>query len=153
VTDGEFFTRATWRRGKKFRMRKRVKPYAGCKVAPPAFLEAAKHAGFKPGRPGYRVCRATKRDGSPCGNLALKELPVCGVHGGFSILARRGQLQSTGRTAAFKAARAVEGRCPPVPLELTRLQIYRQANDWTRIRLARAWGTGGWLTLVRQLQS
>jgi hypothetical protein len=55
---------------------------------------------------------------------------------------------------AFKANRAamIEGHCPPVPLELTRLPIYRQANDWTRIRLTRAWGTSAWRTLVRQIQ-
>ena len=70
------------------------------------------------------------------------------------MLARQGKLQPTGRTAAFKAARAaaVEGRAPPAPLDLMRLPIYRQANEWTRIRLVRAWGTPAWLPLVRQIQ-
>jgi hypothetical protein len=154
VTDGEFFTRATWRLGKKFRMRKRVNRYAGCKTAPPAFLEAAKRVGFKPGRPGYRVCSATKRNGRPCGNLALKGLKVCGAHGGFSVLARQGKLQPSGRTAAFRATRAaaVEGRSPSAPLDLIRLPIYRQASQWGRIRLVRAWGTPAWPALVRQIQ-
>jgi hypothetical protein len=54
----------------------------------------------------------------------------------------------------FNATRvaAVEGRSPQVSLELTRLPVYRQSNDWTRIRLARAWMTPGWLPLVRQIE-
>jgi hypothetical protein len=54
----------------------------------------------------------------------------------------------------FKAARAaaVEGRSPQTSLELTRLSIYQKSNDWTRIRLVRAWMTPGWLPLVRQIQ-
>ena len=51
----DFFTKATWRAGKHGKMRKRVNHYAGCKVAPAAFLEAGKRNAFKPGRPGYRV--------------------------------------------------------------------------------------------------
>jgi hypothetical protein len=42
MTDVDFFTRETWRRGKKSRLRKRRKPYGGRKTAPAAFLEAAK---------------------------------------------------------------------------------------------------------------
>ena len=38
-----------------------------------------------------------------------------------------------------------EGRAPPVPFDLMRLPIYRKSNEWTRIRLARAWGTSGWM--------
>jgi hypothetical protein len=80
---------------------------------------------------------------------------VCEAHGGLSILARQGKLQPSGRTAAFKAYRAaaVEGRSPQVSLDLMRLPIYRRANEWTRIRLARAWMTPGWTALVRQIQS
>ena len=154
MTDGDFFTRATWRPGKNRRLRKRVKPWGGRKTAPAAFIETGKQFGFKPGRPGYPVCSATKRDRAPCGNLALKGLKVCGAHGGFSVLARQGKLQPTGRTAALKATRvaAVEGRSPSAPLELTRLPVYRQANQWTRIRLVRAWGTPAWTVLVRQIQ-
>ena len=40
---GDFFTRETWRRGRRSRLRKRTKPYGGRKTAPPAFLEAAKN--------------------------------------------------------------------------------------------------------------
>jgi hypothetical protein len=154
MADGEFFTRATWRPGKKFRMRKRVNRYGGCKTAAPAFLEAAKRVGFKPGRPGYRVCSATKRDGRPCGNLALKGLKVCGAHGGFSVLARQGKLQPSGRTAALRATRAaaVEGRSAPAPLDLIRLSIYQQANQRMRMKLVLAWGTPAWAVLMRQVQ-
>jgi hypothetical protein len=153
VTDENRFTRATWRRGGRSRLRKRMKPWGGCKTASPAFLEAAKVAGFKPGRPGYRICNAIKRDGSPCGRLAMRELATCEAHGGFRVLARQGKLERSGRTAAFKArAAAVEDRSPAASLELTRLQIYRAANGWTRMRLVRAWMTPGWLPLVRQIQ-
>jgi hypothetical protein len=45
----EFFTRETWRAGKKSRLRKRRKPYGGRKIAPAAFLEAAKKTQFRAG--------------------------------------------------------------------------------------------------------
>lgn len=37
---------------------------------------------WKPGRPGLRVCSATKRDGAPCGKLAMRGTHVCQFHGG-----------------------------------------------------------------------
>ena len=46
VTD--FFTRETWRAGKKSRLCKRQKLYGGRKTAPVAFLEAAKKTQFRP---------------------------------------------------------------------------------------------------------
>lgn len=97
----------------------------------------------------------TKRDGTPCRRLALRDLKVCELHGGILALARQGKLQRSGRTVAFKATRAamIKGRSPPAPLDLIRLSIYRQANEWTRIRLARAWQTTGWPALVRQIKS
>jgi hypothetical protein len=153
VTDGDRFTRVTWHQGGRSRLRKRTKPWGGCKRASPQFLAAAKVAGFKPGRPGYRICNAIKRDGSPCGRLAMREFATCEAHGGILGLARQKKLQRSGRTTAFKArAAAVEGRSPPAPLELTRLQVYRAANQWTRLRLVRSWMTPGWLPLVRQIQ-
>jgi hypothetical protein len=150
----EFFTRETWRAGNRSKLRKRVNGYAGCKTAPPAFLAAAKLAGFKPGRPGYRLCSAIKRDGSPCRRLAMKGCKGCESHGGIRALARQGMFQPSGRTAVFKANRdaMIEGRAPPVPFDLIRLPIYKKSNQWTRIRLAGAWGTSGWMALVRQIQ-
>jgi len=147
----EFFTKATWRAGKKSRLRKRVNSYAGCKTAPAAFLEAAKQTQFKPGRPGCRICCATKRDGTPCRRLALKEFRVCEAHGGFGMLAMRGKLQSSGRSALFRAA-AVEGRSLQAPLDLTRPPLYQQASQRTKMRLIMAWQTPGWHVLVRQMQ-
>jgi hypothetical protein len=148
---GDYFTRETWRAGGRSKLRKRVNGYAGCKVAPPAFLAAAKIAAFKPGRPGYRTCAALKRDGTPCGRLALRELKVCEAHGGFQYLARQGKLQSSGRTAAFRAA-ALEGRSHQAPLELARMPLYQAANQRVRMKMARAWGTPGWPGLVRQVR-
>jgi hypothetical protein len=150
----EFFTRADWRAGKKFRLRKRVNGYAGCKSAPAAFLEAAKIAGFKPGRPGYRLCGATKRDGTPCRRLAMRDCKGCEAHGGILALARQGKFLPSGRTAAFRAERAaaVEDRTSAAPSDLIRLPIYRSASQRVRMRLIRAWGTSSWPVLVRQIQ-
>jgi hypothetical protein len=148
--DGECFTRATWRPGKKRRLRKRKNAYAGSTVAPPAFLEAAKQTQFKPGRPGCRICSAVKRDGTPCGRLALKGFVGCEAHGGFQYLARRGELQKSGRTAAFRAA-AIEGRSS-APVELIRLPVYQHANQRMRMKMARAWGTPAWGMLLRQVR-
>jgi len=153
-TMSEFFTRETWRAGNRSKLRKRVNGYGGCKTAPPAFLAAAKLAAIKPGRANRRLCGATKRNGDPCRRLAMKGCSGCESHGGILALAKQGKLQSSGRTAAFKAARvaAVEGRSPQVSLELTRLLVYRRANEWTRMRLVRAWQTEAWPALVRQIQ-
>jgi hypothetical protein len=154
-TMSEFFTRETWRAGGRSKLRKRVNPYAGCKTAPVAFLAAAKLAAIKPGRSNRRLCGATKRNGEPCRRLAMKGCKGCESHGGILALAKQGKLQSSGRTAAFKAARAaaVEGRSPQVSLELTGLSVYQKSNDRTRARLARAWQTEAWSMLVRQIQS
>ena len=147
----EFFTRETWRASKRRKMQKRTKPWGGRKTAPPAFLEAAKRTWFTAGHANHRICRAMKRDGSPCGMLAFSGLSVCGAHGGFWQWARQGRLQKSGRGEAARAA-MVEGRAPVVSLELIRLPMYRQANDWTRIRLARAWGTEAWPSLIKDLR-
>lgn len=146
----EFFTRETWRAGKRSPMRKRVKPYGGQKVAPKAFLEAAKRTYFQPGRANHRKCSATKRDGTACGMLAIKGMKVCGAHGGYRQWGRQGKLQPSGRSAVARAA-AVEGKAPIAAHELTRMLVYRQANDWTRKRMARAWMTEAWLPLMRQI--
>ena len=146
------FTRATWRASKKRRLRKRTQPWGGRKTAPPAFLEAAKLNQFKPGRPGHRVCSATQRNGRPCGRLALKGMKVCEAHGGCGLLAIQRKLQPTGRAKARIAAQPPTSKDqPPPPSDLTNLPIYRQANQWTRIRLARAFNTPAWFSLIRQI--
>jgi len=152
---GPRLTRETWRAGKHHRMLKRKNHYGGQTVAPAAFLEAGKRNAFKPGRPGYRVCSATKRDGTPCGMLAFKDLKVCGQHGGFGAWAMQGKLQSRGKAAAWKAARAAmpEGKAPLLPLEILKTSTYQQANQRTRIRIASAYASGPeiYAALIRQL--
>ena len=150
VPDGNF-TREKWRPGKKRRLRKRRNFYGGRTTAPAAFLEAAKKTQFKPGRPGCRLCCALRRDGRPCGRLALKEFRVCEAHGGFGMLAMQGKFQPSGRSAAFRVA-TVEGRSPPAPFDLMRLRLYQEADERTKMRLVRAWQTPGWHVLVRQIQ-
>ena len=148
----EFFTRETWRAGKHRKMQKRTKPWGGCKTAPPALLEAGKRTRFGSGV--HRICTATKRDGTPCGMVAFSGMQVCGAHGGFRTWHRQGKLQRTGRTAQRQAeyrAAMQEGKSPIPPLELTYLLIYRNANNWTRAKMARAWGTNAWWPLMKQL--
>jgi hypothetical protein len=79
----------------------------------------------------------------------------CEALGGIRALAQRGEFQPSGRTALFKAERAaaVEDRTPAAPFELVQLALYRQANQRTRMRLIRAWGSSGWMALVRQIKS
>ena len=43
---------------------------------------------FKRGRPGFRKCAAAKRNGEPCGNLAMRRVSVCQCHGGRMLVAR-----------------------------------------------------------------
>lgn len=43
---------------------------------------------FKRGRPGFRKCAALKRNGAPCGNLAMRWVSVCQCHGGRMLTAR-----------------------------------------------------------------
>jgi hypothetical protein len=150
----EFFTRETWRPGKHRRLVKRIKPYAGRKTAPEAFLASARLMAFKPGRPGYRVCSSLKRDGTPCGRLAMRGLKVCEAHGGFQALARAGKLQPSGRTAAFKALRAAapEGRSPSASSRLIRLKLYQEADQRMKMKLIRVYGTPAWAVLARQIQ-
>ena len=140
-----FFTRETWRAGKRSKLRKRVNGYGGCKTAPAAFLAAAKLAAIKPGRSNRRLCSAIKRDGTPCRRLAMKGCRGCEAHGGIRMLAMQGKFQPSGRTAAFKAARAaaVEGRSPQVPFELIRLSVYRQANELDASAIGESVGDDG----------
>ena len=162
--DAPRLTLATWRQGKGRRMIRRVNRFGGQTVAPPAFLAMREKVCFKPGRPGYRVCSAMKKDGNPCGMLALKGMKVCLAHGGQAALARQGRYQPSGRAALAIAAKKAkeesmrlkmpEDRVSDAPsFELTRLRVYIKANEWTRLRLIRAWGTEGWHGLVRQLRS
>jgi hypothetical protein len=148
----ECFTRATWRASKHHKMRKRKNAYAGRKHAPAAFLEAAKRVAIKPGLTNRRICSATKRDGTPCRMLALKDLNVCGAHGGFRIWAAQGKLQKTGRSQAAKAAKAQRPCATVIPLFLIQNPVYGKASQADRIRLAKAANnTAACASLIRQL--
>jgi len=57
-----------------------------------AWRTAMRMAGFKKGWTNRRRCKATKRDGTPCGRLAMTRygLSICGAHGGYAAAARMG---------------------------------------------------------------
>jgi hypothetical protein len=163
VVDAPHLTKTTWRASKHHRLVKRTHGYAGRTVAPAAFLEAAKRTQFKPGRPGHRVCSATKRDGTPCRMLALRGMKICLAHGGAAALARQGRYQPSGRAAAAiaenqaKAAemrsKMPEGRPSNVPSsDLTKLRCYIEASERQRIRLAMAYGTDSWFGVVMSMR-
>jgi hypothetical protein len=151
LTNDQFFTRADWRPGKRHTRQLRTKPWGGRKTAPAAFVEAGKRHAFKPGRPGYRICSAVKRDGAPCGNLALGGLTVCGAHGGFGIWAKQGKLKRSGKKAALRAA-AIEGQVESASAALARMPIYQQADQRMRMKLVRAYNNALWPILLREIQ-
>ena len=72
--DGDRFTRENWRQGGRSRLRKRTKPWGGQKTAPVEFLAAAKIAGFKPGRPGYRLCARGQAQWRPMPTIGYERL-------------------------------------------------------------------------------
>jgi hypothetical protein len=51
---------------------------------------------FTKGRTNRMRCTATKRDGTPCGMLAMTRhhLFVCGAHGGYAAVARMRRRQA-----------------------------------------------------------
>jgi hypothetical protein len=153
LSTGEHFTKADWRPGKRRKRIKRVKPWGGRKTAPAAFLEAAKATWFKKGYEGSRVCSAIKRNGEPCGRLALRGLKVCGAHGGWSQCARLGVLVKTGKKQAIQAQRAaaIEGRSDAPPAALARLPVYQGADQRMRMKLILAYGTTAWTPLLMKL--
>jgi hypothetical protein len=140
-------TRATWRKGKKRRGVKRVKPYAGKTVAPVALLEASKRTQFQKGMVGSRLCGKIKRDGTACRKLALRELDCCEWHGGLLSRARRGVKAQPAQTRYQKEPRA----CEALPLELVALPIYRSADAPDRARLLAAWGTDQWSRTIKSV--
>ena len=87
---------------KKARMPGVKRPAPAC-AGSPAFVAAGVSTRWRPGRPGAIICAAQKRNGTPCGMLALSGLKVCGVHGGYSIKARRGEYVPKRKRHAFKA--------------------------------------------------
>ena len=155
VTDGERLQSRDMASGQEEPTAQADETFCGRKTAPAAFLEAAKNTQFRSGRPGCRLCGALKRDGGPCGRLAMRGFKTCEAHGGIRALAQRGEFQprEEPRCSRPRGRRAVEDRTPAAPFELMQLALYRQANQRTRMRLIRAWGSSGWMALVRQIKS
>ena len=61
-------------------------------------------AGFKKGWTNRIRCSAMKRDGQPCGRLAMTKygLKVCGAHGGYAAAARMGLRKPSRKYLLFK---------------------------------------------------
>ena len=62
---------------------------------------------FKRGRPGFRKCAALKRNGQPCGNLAMRSTSVCQCHGGRMLIAR---LRRREKAYGYRSFRVVVGQ-------------------------------------------
>lgn len=154
MANGEgHFTRATWHAGTKRRLQLRQRDYGGQKIASVAFVVAG-GGRFTVGRPKARLCRSLKRDGTPCGMLALKGLPVCGAHGGFMLRAKQGIHKKSGKRQMILAERQakLEPETVAASVELVRLRVYREASHSDRLRLAKAWQTDQWLMTLKQLK-
>jgi hypothetical protein len=69
-----------------------------------AWRAAMAQAAFKKGRINRKRCKAMKRDGTPCGMLAMTRygLEVCGAHGGYAAVARMMKRKPTRRYLRFK---------------------------------------------------
>jgi len=61
-------------------------------------------AAFKKGRTNRKRYKATKRDGTPCGMLAMTRygLEVCGAHRGYAAVARMKKRKPTLRSLRYK---------------------------------------------------
>jgi hypothetical protein len=70
----------------------------------PASRVAMARAAFKKGQTNRKRCKAMKRDGTPCGMLAMTQygLEVCGAHGGCAAVARMMKRKPTRRYLRFK---------------------------------------------------
>jgi hypothetical protein len=69
-----------------------------------AWKAVMKQHEWRKGRPGLRMCSRPKRDGSPCGKLAMRGTTVCLTHGGRMVAANRK------RWEAIRAQAANQGR-------------------------------------------
>jgi|SRR5262252_407002 len=78
-----YFTRETWRRGKRRATHPRVKPWGGHTVANEAFLAAARaHAIGGPLDKRPRCTGVRFKSGLPCRGLAMNGSTFCMRHGG-----------------------------------------------------------------------
>jgi hypothetical protein len=87
--EAEFFTRATWRRGKRRATYPRTKPYGGRTTAPPALLAVARLNGFGGPLDNRPRCAAVARStGRACKHVAMNFSTYCFSHGGSRRAAR-----------------------------------------------------------------
>ena len=142
-------TKQTWRKGKKRKMHKRQRAWGGQSVAPEGLKAARSETQFG-GPRAPRKCGAMKKDGTPCGMIALKGFRVCGAHGAWRGKARQGVHQPSGRTAAYLASMPEEGAS--VPLELAQMAVYRKASQASRAKLAAAWQTPAFRKMVERVR-
>lgn len=119
---------------------------------------------FKPGFPGHQKCTAMKRDGTPCGKIALSGLKVCGAHGGYAAKARQGLYVAKHKRVVFVAEDL--GLAPrrsrdvgPDRRDLLAMPIWREPlRHGTRARLAVAYDKRvsepeAWRAMLRQAQA
>jgi hypothetical protein len=105
------FTKLDWRPGKRRRTQARVRDYPGQKIAPVAFLAAAKLVGLHTDRAAR--CTATALStGRKCRRVAVTGANVCMVHGGALALKRNRPYVATGHGQRIMAERALGGERP-----------------------------------------
>ena len=80
-------------------------------------------AAFKKGRTNRKRCKAMRRDGTPCGMLAMTRygLEVCGAHGGFAAVvhqhSKNEQRQDQGEPCERSAAGKQKKQTPRLQSE------------------------------------
>ena len=86
----EFFTRETWRRGKRRATYQRTRPWGGRTTAPPLLLAVAHLHGFGGALSKHRRCAAVARStGRRCKCAAMNFARYCTKHGGPRDAAKR----------------------------------------------------------------
>jgi hypothetical protein len=88
------FSRCEWRAGARRKTQPRVHDYAGQKIAPAAFLAAAKFVGLNTNA-AKKCSRIAVSTGKPCRHPAMKGSDYCLSHGGA---ARAKQIRPYART-------------------------------------------------------
>jgi hypothetical protein len=81
----EQFTKADWRPSEKRATYVRERAWGGQKLAPTAFLAAAKLAGLNTNR-ALRCSRVAVSTGRPCRRVAMKGTTLCLCHGGAGVV-------------------------------------------------------------------
>jgi hypothetical protein len=97
------FSALDWRPSKKRASYPRVRHCAGQKVAPPAFLAAARVSGFGSGK--HRIC-------AHCGRVAMRESTVCRQHGGSGHASKKRPYVRSARSNALAGQRPQSASAP-----------------------------------------